>query len=138
MFENLGIKLKEPPAKNDDLQKAHDALKKERDGLKAQISKRDEADKLAAAKLETRKLVVGKVAEALKGFDFPSDQSKSTAIDTFINGNKFIQNDGDIYLDKAGSAVTDFTEQAKTHFALYGVPVDPKKKKDKNPPPPRS
>jgi len=121
-FGNLSTALEAKPNGDDkETMRINAALKQELEALKTSVSARDAKEIEATKATKTRNLVLSSISTVMDGFTFPSLRSKEIAIDNFISENKFTIDGTDVYLEKNGSPISKFNNEAKEHFSLFGT-----------------
>lgn len=102
---------------NKDLENKYNILKvkfeqveKEKNGLTEKFQK-----------IGLEKGLTKKLSGLIEKFQFSTDHVKNKAIEDFINSNKFLENDGDVFLlDADGKPTAKFEETAQNHFSQWG------------------
>lgn len=74
---------------------------------------------------ELEKNLQKKLSSVIEKFQFPTDHVKEMAVQEFVNSNKFLENEGDVFLlDIEGKPTAKFEQQALQHFEKWGVKAD--------------
>lgn len=93
--------------------------------------KEEEANALKTKleRIELKDSVLSGISEHIKNFDFASQKVKDLAINEFVNSNKFIFSEGELFLDIAGKPSAQIEKHVNDHFGQFGKPIkeDPKK-----------
>lgn len=79
-------------------------------------------------KIELKDSVMSGISEHLKNFKFASSKLQNLAIDEFVNSNKFIFSDGELFLEIAGKPSAQIEKHVNEHFAQFGISVQEDKK----------
>lgn len=102
---------------NKDLQKKYEILRVKFE--EAEKEKNNLVDKFHKIGLE--KGLQKKLSGMIDKFQFATEHVKTKAIEDFINSNKFLENDGEVFLlDNEGKPTAKFDEVAQSHFGQWG------------------
>ena len=121
-FDDLIIKLdtrlkeKQGPPDDSKFKVQLDAYKNEVISLKEALQKEQEK----AGKIELRQKVMAKLNPVLSKYEFGSEKAKIAAVSEFVETNKFITSDDEIFIDIQGKPSVNFEKIAESSLSQWG------------------